>query len=112
MHTIAIYFDEANRVYVFCSDGQERCRSDTRIRHFSSPEKTCSANKRRIRESDLRLLRCFALGLENKIRPSEEMFQRCRSDTRIRHFPSSGKLVLRTSVGFENPTYAYCVVLL
>ena len=34
MHTIAIYFDEANRVYVFCSDGQERCRSDTRIRHL------------------------------------------------------------------------------
>ena len=55
MHTIAIYFDKANRVYVFCSDGQERCRSDTRIRHF----------------------------------------------------PSSGKLVLRTSVGFENPIYAY-----
>ena len=58
MHTIAIYFDKANRVYVFCSDGQERCRSDTRIRHFLSSE----------------------------------------------------KIVLRTSVGFENLTYAYCIV--
>ena len=25
-------------------------------------------------------------------------------------FPAPKKLVLRTSVGFENPTYAYCVV--
>ena len=134
MHTIAIYFDKANRVYVFCSDGQERCRSDTRIRHFSSPEKTCSANKRRIRESDLRLLvfnavnkgrlkkcfrrplcamrmmtLCFDKANRTYVGGSDGQ-ERCRSDTRIRHFLSSEKIVLRTSVGFENLTYAYCIV--
>ncbi len=75
----------------------QRCRSDTRIRHFPSSRKTCSANKRRIRESDLRLLRCFALGLENKIRPSEDV-SRCGSDTSYPTF--FRETCSATSVGF------------